>query len=137
LQQFAEERIRDAEILLKAGQWQGAYYLSGYAVELGLKSCVLAYIEKTGMIFKDRKYLQELPKCWTHSLEELLGLAGLKVKRDADAGANADLFASWGTVGLWTESSRYEQKTKDQAQAIYNAITHPEYGVLQWIRQNW
>jgi len=40
LQQLAEERVRDAEALLKAGQWSGAYYLAGFAVEFGLKACI-------------------------------------------------------------------------------------------------
>ncbi len=31
--------MRDAEVLLDAGQWSGAYYLAGYAVECGLKAC--------------------------------------------------------------------------------------------------
>ncbi|MSU78452.1 MAG: HEPN domain-containing protein [Gemmataceae bacterium] len=40
LQQLAQERVRDADSLLKAGQWSGAYYLAGYAVECGLKACI-------------------------------------------------------------------------------------------------
>jgi hypothetical protein len=40
LQQLAEERVRDAEALLNAGQWSGAYYLAGYAVEFALKACI-------------------------------------------------------------------------------------------------
>ena len=47
LQRLAEERARDAELLLEGGQWSGAFYLAGYAVECGLKSCVLARIERT------------------------------------------------------------------------------------------
>jgi HEPN domain-containing protein len=137
LQAFAEDRIRDAEALLNAGRWQGAYYLSGYAVECGLKSCILAYIETTGAIFKDREYLQRLGKCWTHDLDQLLQLAGLKTQRDTDAAANANLFANWGTVDLWKESSRYQAKTQAQAQDIYDAITDNVDGVLQWIRLHW
>jgi HEPN domain-containing protein len=40
LQQLAEERVRDAKALPNAGQWSGAYYLAGYAVECGLKACI-------------------------------------------------------------------------------------------------
>jgi len=137
LQGFAEARIRDAEVLLKAGRWQGAYYLSGYSVECGLKSCVLAYIERTGIIFKNKEFLQSLPKCWTHKLEELVELAGLKAKRDADAKANPILSSNWGTVNNWNEASRYQLKNQKDAEDIYTAIIHPSDGVLQWIRQNW
>lgn len=43
-QRIAEERARDAEALLAAGQWSGAYYLAGYAVECGLKACIARQI---------------------------------------------------------------------------------------------
>ena len=33
LQELALERAREAETLLNAGHWSGAYYLIGYAVE--------------------------------------------------------------------------------------------------------
>ena len=137
LQRFAEARIRDAKALLKARRWQGTYYLSGYAVECGLKSCILAHIETTGIIFKDKGYLQNLLKCWTHDLEELLRQAGLKDQRDADNRANANLAANWNVVTLWKETSRYEQKTQVQAQDLYDAITHKVDGVLGWIRRHW
>ena len=137
LQRFAEDRVVDAEVLLKAGRWQGAYYLSGYAAECGLKSCVLAYQERTGIIFKDKSYLESLKRCWTHDLELLLDFAGLKVRRDVDTRANGNLFANWGTVGQWKETSRYEARTQQQAEAIYDAITHNVDGVLQWIRSFW
>jgi len=40
LQQLAWERSGDAQELLAAGRWSGAYYLCGYAVECGLKACI-------------------------------------------------------------------------------------------------
>jgi len=48
LRQLAEDRILDAEHLLAAGRWSGAYYLAGYAVECGLKACIMARVESTG-----------------------------------------------------------------------------------------
>jgi len=44
LRQLAEDRILDAACLLACGRPAGAYYLAGYAVECGLKACILAYI---------------------------------------------------------------------------------------------
>ncbi len=58
LQQLSDERIEDARALLAAKRWPGAYYLAGYALECALKSCVLAYIDRTGIIFEDKKYAQ-------------------------------------------------------------------------------
>jgi hypothetical protein len=37
-QAMAEVRLNDAETLLAAGLWDGAYCLAGYAVECGLKA---------------------------------------------------------------------------------------------------
>jgi len=34
----ARAREREAKALLAASEWSGAYYLSGYAVECGLKA---------------------------------------------------------------------------------------------------
>jgi hypothetical protein len=137
LQQFAAARIDDAKALLDAQRWQGAYYLSGYAVECGLKSCVLAHIETTGRIFKDKAYLQSLPKCWTHSLNELVQLAGLDGERKRDMSASPGLFTNWSIVLEWTENSRYEPKTQQDAEDIFKAITDPANGVLPWIQRHW
>ena len=43
-QKLANERVADARALLAARRWGGAYYLAGYAVECGLKSCVIAFV---------------------------------------------------------------------------------------------
>src|SRR5438128_12577971 len=59
------------------GRWAGAYYLAGYAVECGLKACILAYVENTGAIFLNKRFLEG---CWTHELEKLLITANLQVE---------------------------------------------------------
>lgn len=134
LQQLAEDRILDAAALLAAGRWSGAYYLTGYAVECGLKACILLHVQNTGAIFLDKKYAE---KCWTHELETLLVLANLKPAFDRDTAANVVLSGNWGVAKDWTETSRYEQKTQAQAQAMYDAVAaHPD-GVLPWIRMRW
>jgi HEPN domain-containing protein len=38
-QQLADVRIAEAAVLLAQGNYDGAYYLAGYAVECGLKAC--------------------------------------------------------------------------------------------------
>ena len=134
LQRLAKERIADAKALLVARRWSGAYYLAGYAVECGLKSCVLAHIERTGIIFEDRKYAE---KCWTHDLKELLLLTGLKGAFDNDAAADVGLFNNWDVVKDWTESSRYRRTPKARAERLYGAITDKQHGVLSWIKRHW
>jgi hypothetical protein len=134
LKQLAEDRVLDAQALLAAGRWSGAYYLAGYAVECGLKACVLAHVERTGIIFVDKKYAE---KCWTHDLKELVKLAELEVTRAQDCGANPALEANWRKAFAWSEMARYEQKTEAEARDLFGAVTENVNGVLPWIRVRW
>jgi hypothetical protein len=134
LQRLVKERVREAKVLLAARCWWGAYYLAGYAVECALKACVLAYVERSGMIFQDRKYAE---KCWTHDLELLVDLAGLKADRDAHEAVDAEYAANWQTVQKWNESSRYVRNTEAKARELFDAITDKKHGVLSWIKAHW
>jgi HEPN domain-containing protein len=134
LRQLAEDRILDAERLLTGGRWGGAYYLAGYAVECGLKACIMVHIETSGAIFLDRKFAE---KCWTHDLEDLLALANLTQVLAADVVANRALAANWTIANIWDETSRYVQKTQAEAQTMYDAIAGKPDGVLPWIRIRW
>ena len=134
LRQLAEDRLLDTQLLLAGSRWGAAYYMAGYAIECGLKACVMAHVEGTGAIFQDKKFSE---KCWTHDLEELLKLANLKPALDIAAAQNPLLSASWAVVKDWKETSRYEQKAQADAQALYDAIANQPDGVLQWIRIRW
>jgi len=132
LQNLANERIAEAKILLDAGKWSGAYYLAGYAVECGLKACIANLLKTEN--FPEKEFSD---KCYVHDIEKLVVLAGLKTKRNADAGANVNLDANWGIVRGWKETSRYDMKTQADAQALYDAITQNPDGVLLWIQLHW
>ena len=134
LQQLSDERIEDALALLNATQWSGAYYLAGYALECALKSCVLAYIDRTGIIFEDKKYAQ---KCWTHDIEEFVRQADLTVERDRAAGTNITLGQHWLIAKDWSESSRYRMSTQLQAEKLFNALTDATDGVILWVKNFW
>ncbi len=133
LQKLAELRIEEAEILLKARKYAGAYYLAGYAVECGLKACVAKKTKR--FEFPDKQLVLD---SYTHTIEKLVSVAGLKSQRDADAASDTSLLANWGTVKDWTEESRYERtRTRAEAYRLFNAITDPRHGVLPWIKQRW
>jgi hypothetical protein len=133
-QTLAEVRIREAKALLDAQLWDGAYYLAGYALECGLKACILARVERTGEIFKDKKFSE---KCWTHDLSDLLALADLEASRKAEATAKQQFGAYWALVAKWSEKARYERKSQADAEALYTAIADATDGVLRWIQQHW
>jgi HEPN domain-containing protein len=134
LRQLAIDRVEDARILLDNGRWTAAYYLVGYAVETGLKACILKFVEETGVIFTDKKFSE---KCWTHRFGELVTQANLTPKRGLDRGANPTLDAHWGVVETWTEVSRYEQQSEAEARSLYEAVTNDPDGVLRWIQRHW
>src|SRR4051812_4920582 len=117
---LAEARVRDARSLLQARRWAAAYYLTGYAVECGLKACIVVYVRRNpDVIFREKRYSE---KSWVHDIEELLKLAGLKPQRDADVTANPALRTHWQTVKDWNEISRYQHKTKPEAENLYKAV---------------
>lgn len=120
--------------MLAAGKWSGAYYLAGYALECALKSCVLAYIERTGIIFQDKKYAD---KCWTHNLEELFKQAGLSEERDTAIKSNINLGKNWLIAIEWSEISRYEFQTQTRAEKLVKAINENADGVLTWVKNFW
>ena len=134
LQQLSDERISDARALLAANQWAGAYYLAGYALECALKSCVLAYIDRTGIIFEDKKYDQN---CWTHDIEDLVRQPGLTIERDKAAGTNITLGQHWMIAKDWSEASRYRMSTQLQAEKLIHALTDNADGVLPWVKNYW
>jgi hypothetical protein len=124
-----------AKSLLDDHRWSAGYYVAGYAVECGLKACVLARLAGTPeVIFDDRRFSE---KCWTHSARELIRLAGLESILSADIAANRVLDRNWHIVMDWSEQSRYETTSHHKAKKLYNAIADNTNGVMQWIRAHW
>jgi HEPN domain-containing protein len=134
-QQLAERWLVDAQALLDAHRWSAAYYVAGYAVECGLKACVLVRLAAAPeVIFETKKFSEN---CWTHSALELVKLAGLEAVRATDAAANPALLKNWLTVKDWSEKARYQAVSHQKAKKLYAAITDKPNGVMQWIRARW
>lgn len=137
LQSLSKERVKDAKALLGRKRWAATYYLAGYAVECGLKACVLKFVEDTGLIFGQKGGLKRLEDCWTHDLEKLVGIADLKQKLQEAIQASAKFDEYWAVVTGWSEVSRYEAKDEQAARQLVEAITDPDHGVLKWVRTHW
>jgi hypothetical protein len=75
LESLAAIRIKEAEILLIADCYQGAYYLAGYALECTLKACIAKQVKEFD--FPDKKLAND---SYTHKLADLVITAGLKQK---------------------------------------------------------
>jgi HEPN domain-containing protein len=137
LQRIAKARLKDANALLGRRRWSGAYYLCGYSIECSLKACLLRYLGESGAVFGDPSYLKELKDCWTHDIDKLVKLAGLRVELDIACGANTTLDNFWKVTKDWKETSRYEEKSETEAKALYEAVNNNPDGVFRWIQTRW
>lgn len=132
LQKLSHARIREAKILFNAGEYGGAYYLSGYAVECALKACFAKRIRRYD--FPDKN----VRSVFIHNLPELVVVAGLKDELFSARSKNAKFAAGWDVVCKWTEESRYSSiLMKGDADEILNAISRRKDGVLPWIKRYW
>jgi len=133
LQVLADIRVSDAQVLLNAGRHPAAYYLVGYAVECALKACIAKQIREHD--FPDKKLIVD---SYTHVLEQLLRISGLKVEFDKKIRADKALEVNWTTVKDWDESSRYDSSITDvKARDLFTAVTDPANGVLTWLKTQW
>lgn len=120
-------RLKEAKLLLDQKDWDGAYYIAGYAIEFALKIRIIAQLMKSNS-FPDKKLAENFYK---HELTQLRKLAGLDDEMDKD-GAVSPL---WDIVKDWSEQTRYAiGKTEKDAKDLYDAI---EKGVLPWIKARW
>lgn len=129
---LAALRLKEAEVLLSTRNYSGAYYLSGYVVECAFKACIARNTKRHQ--FPDKKLANE---SYTHDLESLSKVASLGPVIAARMGSDSIFTAHWRTAKGWTEESRYQVWTRQQARDLYRAITDKEHGVLPWIQQYW
>src|SRR5438445_903171 len=120
-------RLKEAKLLLDQKDWDGAYYLVGYAMEFALKIPIVSQLMKSDS-FPDKKLAENFYK---HELTLLRKLAGLDDEMDQDAAVSPQ----WDIVKDWSEQTRYAiGKTEKDAKDLYDAI---EKGVLPWIKARW
>jgi hypothetical protein len=133
-EQLADLRLAEAEALLglTPPMPDAAFYLAGYAVECALKACIAKLTAQHD--FPDKNFAT---KCFTHKVQELVGLAGLESARIAAMATDAVLAGNWLIVRDWNEESRYERRTVAEATALIDAIRDPNHGVLQWVKGHW
>jgi hypothetical protein len=132
LQANAQCKIDDAVLLLANHRYSNAYYLAGYAVELGLKACIAAQISAETL--PDKALIQ---KVYQHKFKALVGLAGLAVELKEEEDRDATFSANWALASQWEPDARYEASDPTSAQLLVQAIADPNSGVLRWIKIHW
>jgi AbiV family abortive infection protein len=130
-QDLAEERIRDAEALLKSGQFSGAYYLAGLSVECAIKACIAKATKEFD--FPDR---DKTKNSYQHDLDKLIEAANLKTALQQRM--NGAFGANWTTIRAWDNEDRYSAATSpSDAARMIQGITDSSEGVLPWLRTVW
>jgi HEPN domain-containing protein len=122
----ARAKLDDAILLFENKRYSNAYYLSGYAVELGLKACVAA--QMTAETIPGKEVIKGILE---HQASKLVGLAGLKAELKEQQDNDPDFAANWAVASEWMPDSRYEV-TEDpiSSQALISAIADPKSGVF-------
>jgi len=130
LVRIGEARLREARALLEAGEYSGAVYLAGYAVECHLKAAICVRLDWESLLATFK----------THDLEGLLLYTGLQRKL-----RNVDLVRSSFTkiVGLWNGGGRepvvrYDDPASlDQqtAQLFMSSVEGVPEGVIPWLQK--
>ena len=111
LKKIALARIKDAECLFASNRYDGARYLSGYAVELALKARICRHLNWSEFLppdLDDGLYRSLM----THKFGLLLSLTGLeqRLKRSV-------LWSDWNTAARWDPDLRYKMGSAGRLEA--------------------
>lgn len=112
LRKIAKGRLVDAEVLFRAGRYDGAIYLCGYAVEIALKARICRTLKWPGYPSNFSGY----QSFRTHDLVILLHLSG------AEAKIKSKYFAEWSVVATWRSEVRYRPIGSATAQDVVDMI---------------
>lgn len=100
LRKLAKARLKDAQILFEAKRYDGAIYMCGYVVEIGLKMRICKTLKWTGFPQTNNEF-NNYRSFKTHSLDVLLTLSGIEEK------VKTQHLVEWSIVNVWNPESRY------------------------------
>ena len=132
LRSLAVLRLQEAKALLNKRLYDGAYYLTGYAVECGLKSCIAKKTRRHD--FPDRRIVND---SYTHDLNQLIKVSGLQAALEVEMQRDRAFEVNWALVKDWNEGSRYERHDRAAAKSLYAAVADDRHGVFKWLRHHW
>jgi HEPN domain-containing protein len=128
-QRLSVIRAREARTLLRAGLYDGAYYLAGLAVENALKACIARATQRYEFPDRDRAN-----RVYSHRLEGLLTEAGLRQELRSTQPAVRE---AWAQVMVWQIDVRYVTgRSATEVNEFLRAVVGRD-GVLRWLRQFW
>jgi HEPN domain-containing protein len=132
LQALSKTRLAEAKALLKLDHYSGAYYLAGYAVECALKAIIARGTARHD--FPDKKRVDDSYK---HDLKVLVRVAEMEASLIETSSRDRIFSENWDLVIRWSEQARYSQWERVAAEALLQAISQKQHGVMAWLIQHW
>jgi HEPN domain-containing protein len=130
-QKLAETRLKDAKALLRARQFDGAYYIGGYAVECALKACICKITKRYD--FPSKNVYQTH---YTHDFGTLVKTAGIEGNWERDCKEDSTLSEYWELVKDWKEDRRYQLRGGRGAKAAREFVLAIQ-GVVECLSKYW
>lgn len=119
LRKLAKARLKDAQILLDAARYDGAIYMCGYVIEIGLKIRICKTLKWNGFPQTNSEF-NNYKSFKTHDLEVLLSLSGIEEK------VRTEFLDEWFFVNSWNPESRYNPMGGSSKQDAQNMVTSAE-----------
>ncbi|MEP7323521.1 MAG: hypothetical protein ABI761_16475 [Saprospiraceae bacterium] len=145
IEDIAMSRIEEADILVKAGRSDGAFYLLGYAVELMLKNKLCRLLDIPDLFKEIRNGersdgLSDLRRPFMiHTLKTLIKYCGLQRKLASEMETNTMIRLAISLLfESWSEDCRYKPCgycVGIDVQILIDSVKNPG-GLIEWIRQN-
>lgn len=108
LRTIAKTRLKDARILHKNKSHDGALYLCGYAIELGLKAVIAKNLNHSGLVSTShipstKEEFKIVQNITNHDLDALLTLVPSNIIQKI----KTKYLAEWSLVQKWNPEMRY------------------------------
>ena len=133
LKNLSRTRLKEAKILHKKGQYDGAAYLIGYALETALKARVCRILDAD---YPDTGDLGKVYK--THDFDQLIRLGGIRKKFDDKLVVDFTFQSNYNKINGWKESWRYESgKSKAFVDDLFRVLEDKNSGILTWLKKLW
>jgi len=136
-------RLESSRKLMEAGDWFFASYAMAMTLEVALKALICKTLNISSYP-QNQKQQKVVGFFWTHEFEQMLLLAGLS---DTIGTSGSDeVFQNWSDFtkefpGAWTsiryDYDRQSQFDRTKTERLFNALTHPSYGLLIKIKEKW
>ncbi len=136
LKDIAKARLRAGKVLIDCGDFDGAHYILGYALECALKSAICKTLKLSE--YPDNVKNDKLSTFFkTHVFDILLTLSGLENDFRINPANPPRLFQNWSdATSTWTSEVRYNPMgsiTEAEARRMHEALSEQPHGLLTWI----